>query len=88
MSTNKRMAAFILATERDEDGRFRVAFATEGERGYRPTGNWPYTAGLGQVMPWFWGPTLEDAQRTAEDYNERRGISKEEALKIIVASMH
>lgn len=82
-----RMFAFIPGTDFVEGQGFRVAFVVEGEDGYRPTGNWPYEARPGQVLPWFWGPTLMDAERAADDYNERRGIPKEEALKIIHESM-
>ena len=70
-----------------KDHGFRVAFVTEGEDFFRPTGNWPFTGAPGESMPWFWGPTIEDAQRAADEYNERLGVSKADALKIIGRSM-
>ena len=64
---------------------YRVSFVTEGEAGHTPTGTWPYTSG--GTLPWFWGPTLKDAQEEAERQNEKMGISKREAFEIITASM-
>jgi len=82
----KKLVAFIPG-EHVEGRGFRVAFAVEGERGYFPTGTWPYTGAAGETMPWFWGPTIEDARRHAAAHNERRGIGADEATRIVVASM-
>lgn len=82
-----RMVAYIPGTDYIEGRGYRVAFVTEGEDGYRPTGNWPYNGGRGEVVPWFWGPTLAEANKHAEEYNAERGISKMEAFNIIGKSM-
>lgn len=83
--TEPRMVAYIPGTDYVEGHGFRVAFVVEGEDGYRPTGQWPCPPG-GQ-MPWFWGPTLDDANKAAEEYNAERGILKMEAFKIVGQSM-
>lgn len=65
---------------------YRVAVVVAGEGGYRWTGEWPNDGT--KVMPYFWGPTLEDAKRIAADQNERRfGVTPEVATLIVVRSM-
>lgn len=66
---------------------YRVSIVVEGESGHRPTGNWPYTGKVGETMPWFWGDDFEKAVELANEHNERMGISKEVAWKIIYASI-
>jgi len=82
-----RMVCWINPLDRVENYGFRVAFVIEGEDGYRPTGNWPYGGKVGEAMPWFWGPTLAIAEKLADEYNERLGVSKEDASKIIARSI-
>ena len=83
-----RVVAFVPAdADRDERGRFRVSLVVEGENGHRPTGTWPYHGKIGETLPWFWGPTLADAEKAAEQYNEDRGIPREEAFGIVARSM-
>lgn len=84
-SAQPRMVAYIPGTDYAPGHGFRVAIVVEGENGYRPTGQWPCPPG-GQ-MPWFWGPTLADAEKAAESYNAERGISRDDAFKIIGCSM-
>ncbi len=64
---------------------FRVAMVRAGEDGYRWTGEWP-NDGRG-VMPYFWGPTLEDALRICVEQNRRNHISASVADIIIMRSM-
>jgi hypothetical protein len=66
---------------------YRVAVVTAGEAGYQLTGTWPYGGRAGEQMPWFWGPTLEDAARIAEEQNQRIGVSPEEAALVVLRSM-
>lgn len=84
---SKRMVVFPMADEFVEEKGYRVGVATEGEHGFSPTGTWPYTGAVGETMPWFWGPTFEDAQKACDVYNVKRGISKDEATKIIIGTM-
>lgn len=82
-----RMVAYIMADAFVEGHGYRVAFVVEGENGYRPTGTWPYTGAIGETLPWFWGPTLADAEQRARAYNEKNGISADAERDIIVQSM-
>lgn len=66
---------------------YRVSIVKEGETGHYPSGNWPYDGAKGHTLPWFWGPTLEDAEKAAVEYNQKMGISPLEAEKIILRSM-
>lgn len=74
------------AVRLDERG-FRACIVYAGDSGYFPTGSWPYTGKVGQTMPYIWGPTREDAARTAEEMNKRHGVSKAEADLIVLRSM-
>jgi hypothetical protein len=66
---------------------FRPVFVIEGEEGYHENGTWPYEGKVGQVMPWFFGPTIEDARRQCAQMNERLGISEREAVMIVASAM-
>lgn len=66
---------------------FRVAIVVAGEAHYHLTGTWPYSGQVNETMPWFWGPTLADAERIAQEQNERGGITREEATLIVARSM-
>ena len=68
-------------------GGYRVSVVTEGESGHQPTGTWPYEGKPGQTMPWFWGPTIDQAREQCAEYNERMGVSREDAFAIVTASM-
>lgn len=64
---------------------FRVSIVKEGETGHYPTGVWPNDGT--ETMPWFWGPTIEDAEKCAIAYNKKLGVSPIEAEKILLQSM-
>lgn len=65
------------------EGGYIPALVTENEPGYQLMSGRDET-----VAPWVWGPTLENAEATAERENERRwGLDKVEALKIVASSM-
>jgi hypothetical protein len=66
---------------------YRVAIVIAGEDGYRLTGNWPYHGKQGEVRPWFWGPTLRDAERIAREQNRRHGLDELTVDFIIGRSM-
>lgn len=80
----KRWIAYIPPTTVPCEDGYRVSFVIENESGHFPTGDTPEG---GQTEPWYWGPTLKDAEECAAKYNADRGISPEEADKILVSSM-
>lgn len=66
---------------------FRVMVVTEGEPGFHWTGDWPYQPGKGRTLPWFWGPTIQDARRMAAQHNALLGVDEETAALIVGRSM-
>jgi hypothetical protein len=72
--TEKRMAMFVMESQRDEQGELRALIAVEGESGYYKT-------------DWFWGKNLDNAERIAKERNEKMGISEDEAHKIVLSTM-
>ena len=66
---------------------FRPVIVTDGERGYHKNGDWPYEGKRGQVNPWFFGPTIEDARKQCARFNELMGVDAEEAARIVAWSM-
>jgi len=60
---------------------YRVSIVFENVQGYFPTG------GNGKE-PWYWGGDLKDAETICEARNAERGISKEEAMFILMSSMY
>lgn len=69
-----RMAYFILQTQLTEEGEYIPCIAVEGMSGYYKT-------------DWAWGKDLAIAEELAEKKNTAMGISKQEALKIVLSSM-
>lgn len=82
-----RIVAFIPIDGFVEGQGFRVSLVVEGEDGHHPTGNWPYHGRVDETLPWFWGNDYDTAVKLAEEYNAEHGISKEEANKIVLASI-
>lgn len=70
-----------------EDKGYRASIVIENQAGHRPTGNWPYSGKVGEVMPYFWGRSLKHAQDTAAEMNRRLGLSKSDVTKIVLSSM-
>lgn len=68
-----RKVFFIQETVK-EDGEYVVCIAEEGTAGYHKT-------------DWLWGSDKEVAQALCNERNEDFGISKKEAIKIVVSSM-
>jgi hypothetical protein len=66
---------------------YRVAVVVAGEDGFHWTGTWPYHGKIGETMPYFWGPSLEAAQRQCAKQNARLGVTTEEAILIVGRSM-
>lgn len=82
-----RFCYHIPADAYVEGQGFRVSLVVEGVAGHYPTGDWPYTGGVGQSMPWFWGVTLGEARGLCANYNMRLGLSEADVSEIISASM-
>lgn len=85
--TMKRMVAWVPDDAFVEGRGYRVSIVVEGEDGHHPTGTWPYTGGVGQTLPWFWGDDLELARERAYQHNERGGISREQTDEIVNGSI-
>ena len=81
----RRLVCVIPLSGYVPDHGWRVAFVTEGEPGYRWTGEWPCPPG--GIMPWFWGHDLKEAQVYAHRQNECVGIDAKTAAVIIARSM-
>jgi len=84
---SERHCFFIPADAYVEGHGFRVSIVKENVPGHYPTGSWPYEGRPDQRMPYFWGKTYEDACATADAMNAKLGLTKEEALKIVLSSM-
>lgn len=84
---HKRTCVFIPLDGYVEGHGWRVSIVVENEGGHCPTGTWPYTGKAGESMPWFWGPSYQDAKDTADEYNRQLGIEPHDAAKIVLSSM-
>ena len=83
-----RMVYWVDPTAYNEKAKgYRVSIVVEGENGHRPTGDDDWDTNPRARRPYFWGPTIEDAEKAAEEQNEKMGISAKEACLIILASM-
>jgi hypothetical protein len=77
----QRMVFTALHTQFDENG-FIPSVVFEGEKGHHPI-----MMGQGScAVPWYWGKTYDECQALCDERNERAGISKLEAAKIVCAS--
>lgn len=77
----KRQCMYVDETMATEGG-FIPALVTEDEPGYAPmSGNGDFAS------PWVWGPTIQDAKRQCDDYNEKLGITRSDAAEIVLSSM-
>lgn len=86
-SSVSRVVCFIPEDSFVDGHGYRAAIVVEGERGYSPTGTWPLTGASDEKMPWFFGPTRQDAELAAQEFNDRAGIGPAEAAMIIAGSM-
>jgi hypothetical protein len=69
-----RNVAYFIPVDGNTDRGWNVAIAAEDVSGYFPT-------------DWFWGGTYEAANQLVEASNEKRGISVEEADRIVASSV-
>lgn len=66
---------------------------SETDGGYIPSivyggvsGHYPLSGRGEHASPWVWGPTIQQARLTANEYNERLGISPEQAVAILMST--
>lgn len=71
---NKKVCYFIQETVKSQDGQFIPCIAVEGESGYFPT-------------DWLWGKDIKIAEQCADEKNAALGISKKEAIILVLQSM-
>lgn len=74
MTKDAKMAMVIIEMEKDDHGGYIPCIVKEGEKGYFPT-------------TWKYGDNIETAKKLADDYNTKLGISKEEAMMLVLQSM-
>ena len=72
-NSEQRTVFFIQETVK-ENGQYVPCIAEEGSKGYYKT-------------DWLWGSDKEMADKMCDERNEKSGISKEEAMKIVARSM-
>lgn len=83
----RRILLYVDETMFVEGHGYRPVFVVEGEDGYRENGTWPYEGKVGQTVPWFFGPTIEDARRACAQRNELLGLTAPEAAMLVAQSM-
>jgi hypothetical protein len=69
-----KMAIIILETDKDCRGRYIPCIVKEGELGYYQT-------------TWQWGDDKALAQKLADDYNKRLGLTEEQVQELVIQSM-
>lgn len=80
---NKRYCYWINETQTPVEGGFIPSVVIENEAGHTPLAGDPKTC----QAPWVWGPTLTDAQRTADQANTELGLTRKQAMDIVTSSM-
>lgn len=83
----QRFCYYVPSNAYIEGEGFRASIVVEGEAGHHPTGTWPYHGNPGEIMPWFWGKTLEEAQEHARLQNAHIGLTDHQADLIVASSM-
>ena len=83
-----RWVYFIAAEDFVEGSGFMVSTVHENESGRRLTGDWPYNGKAGERLPYFWGKTFREAEEIAKKKNLERGISIQDQILIVLASMN
>ena len=74
ITTQPRMAYFIQQNIKDKYDKYIPCIAVENEPGYNLTG-------------WTWGADLDKAEAIADEKNEALGLTKDEAMKIVLSTM-
>jgi hypothetical protein len=81
-----RRFCYVIPESNYIEGKgYRVSIAIENEPGHFPTGNTPEG---GDIEPWFWGDSFEEAREIADRENkERLGLEPIDAWKIVMSTM-
>lgn len=74
MNKEKRMAIIIVDDQKNEKGEYIPCIVKKGEQGF-----W--------ITDWHWGKDRGVAQKLADDYNAKLGLSKEEVMQLTLESM-
>ena len=85
--TDRRRCYFIPLDGYIKGHGWRPSIVFEGEDGHYPVGDWPYEGKAGQRMPYFWGHDYKKAVKTADEMNEKMGISKAMSISIVTSSI-
>lgn len=70
----QKIAVIILETEKDQRGEYIPCIVKEGEQGY-------------YLTDWKWGKDKTIAEKLADDYNTKLGLSKKEVMQLTLESM-
>ena len=81
--SGKRFAYFVQETNYDEKKGYMALMAVEGETGYYPMSGDPEKL----QAPWYWGHDFKLAQKCADQKNAAMGLSKKDAIKIVLGTM-
>ena len=78
----------VVPLDAEVRGRgWRASFVVEGERGHRPSGDWPFVPGPGATEPIFLGPSYVEASVAAMHWNSSRGVDPRAAMKVVLAAV-
>ena len=81
---SKRFCYYVNPVQDPADhGGYVPSMVTEGEPGHCPLTGDPKKL----QSAWVWGKTLEEAEAVCDSQNEKLGITKVEAFKIVGSSM-
>jgi hypothetical protein len=78
---------FVPADALVEGHGFRAHVVFENHPDLFASGNWPYSGGPDEVLPWFWGDDHKTACEIADQQNLKMGYTKERAQKIVTSSL-
>jgi hypothetical protein len=83
---DERRFCYVIPESGYVEGKgFRVSIAIENESGHFPTGDTPEG---GDIEPWYWGNTFEEAREMADRENkDRLGLEPIDAWKIVMSTM-
>lgn len=82
MAAGARWCYYVPSSSNYDGNGFVPSLVVEGVAGHVPM------MGRGEAaQPWYWGNTLDEAQRTCAVANARLGLTPEECAAIVASSM-